>query len=274
MSEYNMTRNALADMPSGQLSAMLRLETEKEMPDDGLVLEILHILESRRAGEPVELGPKSQKAWETYQEKVRRRAYPYGAGWGRVLRAASIVLVIGCLALLLPQQAQADNFWEKLTRWTDSIFEYFNPHRDEAVQEVYEFRTDNPGLQQVYDAVAALGVTEPVVPMWLPEGYELVECNTTETPLKKTVFARFFNNNEIIFELCFYDTTYSKKYLKDKTITDIKEIFGTTHNIIRNNEMWAVSWTRDNIECAFSIDCQEDTLDEILTSIYRWRATE
>ena len=42
-------------------------------------------------------------------------------------------------------------------------------------QPEYVFETDHPGLQQIYDAVVEMGVTEPVVPMWVPEGYDLVE---------------------------------------------------------------------------------------------------
>ena len=58
------------------------------------------------------------------------------------------------------------------------MFAFFSPDEPTQAIEEYEFRTEHPGLQEVYDAVAGLGVTEPVVPMWIPEGYTLFMCRT------------------------------------------------------------------------------------------------
>ena len=46
------------------------------------------------------------------------------------------------------------------------------------------------------------------------------------------------------------------------------EAAGIDHFIVKNTDAWVVVWTKDNIECSISVDCQEDELDRILRSIY------
>ena len=133
----------------------------------------------------------------------------------------------------------------------------------------YEFETDNAGLKQVYDAVAKLGVSAPVVPMWLPEGSELVELTVVETPMQKRVYARFAGGEgDITINVGIVDTVKTRDYYRENQSSNEYEMYGIIHNIMRNKDVWTVVWTQDNIECSLAIDCQEDTLYQILDSIY------
>ena len=82
------------------------------------------------------------------------------------MQIASVLVAITLLFALLPTQANAETWWERLARWSDDFFSFFNPNESEMTEDVYIFQTDNEGLQQVYDKVVELGITEPVVPMW------------------------------------------------------------------------------------------------------------
>lgn len=265
----------LETISTERLRTMLNTETQKDTPDDDLVLSILHILEDR---EPVALDFESEKeeaAWKLFQKRVRGRKKYRLLHTGNLMKAASILLVVSLLFVMVPQQVEADNWWQRLTKWTDDFFGFFREEEDTFRLEDYEFRTDNTGLQQVYDAVVELGITIPAVPMWLPEGYELAECTTVETPAKQYVHARFLNNDKAcvlqINVLCVED---SKAYFKNDIEVKEHEEGGMIHCIIRNTESWSVTWTKDNIECAFAIDCTEDILYEIIESIYRWGVNE
>lgn len=275
MQQSNLTsiRELLEQMPTEQLDELLNTELEKENPDGNAVRLILDILRRREKDYPVEITPGIRQAWKKYRHNVARiqkeSAKPRRiGGWvARVATTAAIFLVI--LAAIVPQQAEAEDFWEKLARWTDDIFAFVNPYAEEVPEEKYVFQTDNPGLQQVYDAVVELGVTEPVVPMWIPEGYALVEFEVTSVPTKNYVYARFLNNNnEFVLNINIYHTDAAHAYYKDNTQVDSFEKNGMLYNILRNKEMWIVIGSKDNIECSFAIDCQEDTLYKILTSIY------
>ena len=272
MKENNNLRESLEQMPTQRLDEMLRAELKREPVSREFVRLILSILEERESDYPMESGAEVEAAWEKYQAHMDSRddAIPKPTRKSsRLLKAASIVAVICVLFAAIPQKAEAETFFEMLARWTDCIFEFFSSGTGESVQLQYAFETDNPGLQEVYDILTELGVTDPVVPMWIPEGYELAECETYNTPTKTGVTARFSTDDrELVFAIDIFDSEVSHEYYKDETPVEKHEKNGIVHNIMRNTDRWVVIWTKDNLECSLAIDCQEDILHKIIESIY------
>ena len=263
---------SLKEMSSVQLSRLIQEETAKESPNDELVLMALGILEDREKEEPVKLGPKGTEAWKKYQSKTRSRRRKTALIWQPLIQVASVVLVITLLFALLPTQANAETWWERLARWTDDFFSFFNTNTTEVQADKYVFRTDNEGLQLVYDAVVESGITEPVVPMWLPEEYELIQFIQDSLPKQSYIVACFTNNiNEAVIQINIYESNIPYQFYKDESDVIVLEKYGIIHNIMRNNDMWTVVWAKDNIECSIFIDCQEEILYEVLDSIYKWR---
>ena len=270
MKNYNTTglRGVIEQMSTEQLDEMLQHELEKESVDESAIRLIMEVLEKRDQDMPVEINPQVAAAWQKYQTRasVQSRAKFSFRSWP--VRIATAVAVVMVLALAVPQSAEAEGFWERLFRWTDSIFEFFTPG-DEMVAQEYVFKTDNPGLQQVYDTVTAMGITDPVVPMWLPEGYELLQCEVTETPSKSFAHSRFENGkNVIVLDLAIRDAESPRQYSKDEENANKLEIEGIEYIVLHNEEWWTAAWTRDRLECAIAIDCHEETLYKILKSIY------
>lgn len=262
-------RGELEAISSGELSRMLRAELEKQNPDDDLVVLIMHILEDREPEDPRQLGPKENRAWQRFQKRVRARGRRR-TGPTRLANAAALVLILGLLFTAIPQVAEADSWWQRFAHWTDNFFGFTREGDSPVNLEEYEFHTDNPGLQQLYDAVVEMGVTFPVVPQWLPEGYELVEFSPMDAPYKRIVYARFVGeNNEISFQIIVLNADRKIQYFKDQSSIIQFERSGIEHNIIKNLEKWTVSWAKDNVECMFTADCREEILYEIIESIYR-----
>lgn len=257
-------------LSTAELEAMLQRELERKPPDDEKVILLLHILEDREPKLPLRLTAREEQAWEQYRQKAmgRRRKGKLPIRWLSV--AASVVLIVAVLTAVLPQQAEANNFWEMLQRMTSTVMEYFSPReRYDEVEGKYSFQTENPGLQQVYDAVVELGVTEPVVPMWLPYGFELAEFETKITPMTKGVWVNFSNGEqEIVYKLDVYDGEPAHQYYKDDTHYESYEWEGTAYHITQNDGWWTVVWSKENIECVLALDCQEETLQRILRSIH------
>lgn len=268
MKELNMTslRETLEQLPTSQLDAMLRSELEKEPPDEHAVRLILKVLREREKDYPIESNEQIDKAWEEFQRKTEPAKHKWGS---TLLRAASVVIVIGALMLALPQEASARNFFDRIAAWTDSIFELFSPSDSGRSKTEYVFQTDHPGLQELYDTVTELGVTVPVVPMWLEESLKLKECKVSNAVGKDFVCATFRANNAyMIYQLDIYRENVSHEFHKDDSTVIEYEFNGITYNIMRNESLWVVVWTIENIECCIAIDCQEDTLYKILNSIY------
>lgn len=257
---------SLAQLATPQLDAMLRAELEKELPDEDAVRLILKVLREREKDYPVESNEQMDKAWAEYTRKTK---LPKPKSGSAVLKAASVILVIGLLLFVLPQQANAKNFFERITAWTDSIFALFSPEKPGSQGREYVFKTDHPGLQELYDTVTELGVTAPVVPMWLDESYELRDCEVLRTSAAVKVTAVFYDGNkEAVMEVTIYSQSVVTELPKSVEDAVKYEVNGVTHNIMKNEGLWAVVWTIDNIECALALEGQEATIDKILNSIY------
>lgn len=270
MQTYNIIglREALEQMETSRLDEMLQAELEKEIPDPDSVRLIVSVLEEREAAAPTPITDAEKAAWQQYQNRMARLQKKPAPVRRWLAVAASMVLVVGLLFAVVPQQAEAETFWEMLQRWSATVMEYFS-QRDSFLDPEYAFKTDNPGLQQVYDAVMELGVTDPVVPMWLPEGYNLVEIFSFETPMKKSVYSRFSQDgNEITCKLDVYEGKPAHQFYRDGSHYEEYEKNGMNFFITQNNGSWVAVWTKDNIECSISIACQEETLRSVLRSIY------
>ena len=260
-------RGMLDRMDTRQLDEMLQAELEREQPDGNAVRMLLSVLEDREGDTEPETTPEVDEAWQKYI--ARTNSAPKRNIRKPLLKAASVGVVLALLLAAAPQTAEAGNIWNRLVRWTSSVYELFSPDEERTAPEEYVFRTDNPGLQQVYDTLVAHGVTEPVVPMWIPEGYELVECRTYIVDTRNQIISSFSNSEDtIVFVVCIYNDCTNKNFLKNDGDVEICEMNGDTFNILTNDKKWVVIWNKDNIECSFSINCQEYMLYDILRSIY------
>ena len=262
-------RETLERMETGQLDAMLLEELRKEAPDARLIRQITAVLKERDGDSVPEIDDHIRQAWEQYRRKVtplgRKRKFVSST----LVKAASVILVLLMLTVLLPQKAEATNFFRRFIAWTEDVFSFINPSEDDSHREEYVFRTNNPGLQQVHDTVTGLGITAPVVPMWLPEGYALVKCEVAENPTKKYLTANFSNGNSVaVYQLYLYADNITSNYYKDGEVLSETEKHGITHTILRNDDLLVAAWAKDNIECSIFIDCPEETLIRILESIY------
>lgn len=275
MERNNVTsvRQMLEQRSTEDLRQMLDRELHTEPVNEDAIRMLMQILRERQPEVRVEMTPDLERAWEKYQrdtEKIRQESRRAQKIRTLVLRAAAAAAILAVLLMpIMPQEAGAESLWEALARWTADIVEFFGAKDNSHRIVNYEFKTENPGLQQVYDAVAELGVTDPVVPMWLPEGYELVELFQRELPSKTIIHARFMClEQEVVISIDVYSTDISHKYQKSGTEINTYEYGGIKHLLLQNNGKTSVVWERENIECLLVGECQEDTWYRIIKSIY------
>ena len=143
---------------------MLRSELEKELPDEHAVRLILKVLRDRESDYPVVLNEQIDNAWKEYEKKTQPAASSFKKS---LVKAAAILVLCGMFLFVLPQEATAVSFFDRIAAWTESIFQLFSRSDLDNAQKEYIFQTEHPGLQELYNAVTELGVTTPVVHMWL-----------------------------------------------------------------------------------------------------------
>ena len=264
-------RAFLEQMPTWELDEMLQDELHKDNIDDALVRLILDVLEEREADHPIENDEEVTAAVEKYTayiDGIEVTPAKPSRIWGMALKVASVLLVVGLLFCIVPQVVNAESFFEMLARWTDSIFTFFSPG-DDNKQPEYVFETDNPDLQKIYDVVVELGMTEPVVPMWVPEGYELKTLYVLDQTVDTTILAGMSNGeNYILYNMLLHSEKSMFKYEKDSQTVKIIEVDGIEHYVMMNLDERLAVWINNNAECSIVTDCQDEVLYKILKSIY------
>lgn len=264
-------RAFLEQIPTQELDEMLQAELRKDNIDDDLVRLILDVLEEREADHPIENDEEITAAVEkftAYVDGLKATPAKPTRKWNAVLKVASVLLVVGLLFCIVPQAANAESFFEVLARWTECVFEFFRPSGDRDQPE-YVFETDNQDLQKIYDAVVEMGVTDPVVPMWVPDGYELHNFRSIKQSIDKTVSAELaMEDKYIFFSVIVHDKEVPFTHEKDIGNITTLELGSVQHYIISNLEEYIVAWATDNVECSLVTNCSKEELYNVLESTY------
>ncbi len=266
----NEKQNTWLETPTPELDRQLQQELLKEEPNQEVVLGILRVIQEREMEYPTQVTNQVQDAWDRYREKTDR---PKKSNRKRMwfARAAAAVAVIGTVILALPRTVGAESLWDVLVRWTESVFEFFDPEQETTDPAVaHTFQTDHPGLQQVYDKVTELGATEPVVPMWLPEGFELTELKTVQMYDGNRVSAFFCSRDRyIILSYRVYTKTITSEYRKEENGVEEYEVSNISHFVMDNGENISVTWTVDGVECSVNTGIEREEVYKLIDSIYR-----
>lgn len=257
-------------LPTTELDEILQSELEKEHPNEEVVLPILQVLEDREKDYPVEqtpevltlLGKLSEHETSSKQSQNRR-------GW--IAGIAALAAVACIVVMALPRTVGADSIFDVLFRWTSSVFEFFSPGQDEINPPVeYIFETDNSGLQQLYDKVTEAGATEPVVPMWLPEGFELKNLKTTPLGIDGDKVVAVFVSNEKTVSIAYrISREGASKFEKEESIVEVFETGDVSHFILENGDNLSVTWSVDGVECSINANIAKEVVYTIIKSIYR-----
>jgi len=256
---------SLEQLSTPQLEDMLRSEVKKDQPEATTVRAIMDILRRREEEPAVETGARMEAAWQDFRRKTEQRS---GSFRKQFLKAAAVMVACGLLLAVFTQEVSAGRLWDRIAAWTDSIFELFSREQRGRTTGEYTFRTDNPGLQELYDTVTRLGVTVPVIPMWLDGEYELEDCKVTESRNDVKVLAALLCDDKTVsFELKIYKETASREYHKNNPEAEPYESNGVIYYIFKNQDLWVVVWSRDNLECLMAMDGQDDVY-RVIDSIY------
>ena len=259
-------------LPTEELDHILQAELEKEHPNEEVVLPILHELEERernlhveRTPEVLEISQKLGKYETSSKQSIHKRR------WLTV--AAAAVAVVCIVVMALPQTVGAESFIDVLFRWTSSIFEFIDPDKSYPNADG-DFATNNPGLQQLYDKVTELGVTELVVPMWLPEGFELSVLQVSPAPRGNKVYGEFMNDSNTIVITYLISADISSKIEKDEAGIELFEFRKIRHFIVENDDTLSVTWTVDGVKCLLNANVAKGDLYNIIKSVYRSELTK
>ena len=277
-------------MSTDELESILRADFERPEEEESDMEKILYITEviaQRRAGQPTGRYANVDEAWESFvdnylPEEDQAANRPDASAGKRdntntkkfssrfvktvLLRVASVVLAIALVAAAGTVTASAFgfDFWAWLTTWTQELFGVQNPNFVPFDQEL------PAQLSELYSSMKEYGFPDHLLPMYLPEGYEMGAVKYETNSGYVSLYCLLEKDGDsILFEYTLYlsnQTTAGTQ--KDEDDPDVYEAGGVKYYIMTNDDTYYAVWTVDNVECFIYGVPSYGELTKMIRSIY------
>ena len=293
------TRAAMEQMSTSRLEELLLQDFRA--PEGGaknmaVLYQAAQVLASRKPCPSFAAG----RAWESFQKNYLPfaqsappyRAYDDGgkpssdaagarrpASWrGRALRTAiaAAALALTLFSLCVAAAASGFNLWRHLARWTDEIMELTPPQAVTAVEDHIRIPEVSKEYGTIQEAVTDFGLARPVVPQWLPDGFQQVELVVDTGLPYLIIFQAAYQMDEAVIIVFVYlllpkeDGSFGGygHFQKDEGDPIPYESGGITHLLSTNAGRSVALWANGPAECAVSGDITMEELQKIIDSIY------
>lgn len=172
-----------------------------------------------------------------------------------IAAALLVILLVGSLTAY----AMGYNVWDAMAQWTEDTFSFMAPQED----MIYSEEDDPRKVLQDY------GVTEDILPTWVPNGYQYTGIEISDTPTRVTFYISYVNGDRIIqMAISMLSNTSVYTFEKGKEDAMIYEANGIDHYIISNTDNTSISWTIGNCECTIIGHVSTEDAQDMIDSIY------
>lgn len=200
---------------------------------------------------------------------VRGRRY-----LGRVASfAAAIAILLGLMTVTA--YAMGYDLWGVIAQWTKDTFTFVSASNVNKAEESLADATLNDGeYADLQSALDAYGVTEQLVPSWLPDNFSLEMVSVDEgVGNAATIFwaSYKFDEKSISIQINMYQNppeTHYATWQKDNIEVDTLRIENCTFYTMQNAEQECAIWSVGPFECNISGDVSSNELVTMLESIF------
>ena len=259
-------------MATEELEEILRADSqspEGQESDGELLLYVMGVLAHRKRNSD-NPGKTAQQAWESFEEHYlpkeeethiaqSNRKAPCFRRWVAVAAVVAVLVAVPFTASALTW----DEIWNAVATWAKNTFSFTsNP---DATQATEPSPTNFDGYESLRQALAETDQASYLVPSWIPNGYELKDIRTDETPFQKNYIA-FFINGDHDFKITIksYIESDPEKIEINEDLIETYTASGTDYYIFSNNKRNRAVWLKESYECNISGDL---TIEEIKTMI-------
>lgn len=276
----------LNHLSTSELEKLLSSDLDSlENRDPERTLYILEVIEQRDTKNAAKRQTETDRAWKEFLEHYNTpegedcALYSSEVGNEEEGKVAQIVprkkhrqlrrilliaAVIACLITALIPTVLGDNgFVERIGQWTN---EYFSFAQTESGGAVF-----NEELVELQTTIVDHGITESVVPKYLPEGYESILLEVAPMPdFGFTLFSAAFQKDDSVLSISIQknNVLIDSVYEKDDNIPEVYERDGVTHYLFKNIDNVCVAWNNGKIECSIQGNVAIEELKKMVDSIY------
>lgn len=237
--------------PRGWLWEALKIKLKKMRED----------MEKVRTVPPEE--PAAQAAVSRPAGLRRFRHFP------RTLIAAAVVAVLFGLGSM----AGSSRLWESVVHLTQGTLQIVPPGASQSGQTSAQPPLEELEFTSLQEALDAYGITEPLAPKWVPEGFETERIDIDVDPDFIRIMAVYQCEEKAVQVTV---RNYNSKEELDRISVekengqqDVKYIRGgVEHSLAQNRAIYTASWTNGLNIVSIIGDVTEEELEQMIDSIY------
>ena len=186
-----------------------------------------------------------------------------------ILRAAAIAVTVASLCIVAAGAIEV-NIFEMVAEWTQDIFQFRSEAStsQDAVYETGVFLEDDQTLKGLLEEE---GITQPVYPKWIPEGYTFLESIAVfdvEEPMFVSVYENEAVENPITVVAIAHKEPQGMTAEKDNGDVIVYVKNNIKHYVMTNCGILVSSWFTDNLECSITGNISELEMKVMIDSIY------
>ena len=290
----------LDQLTTEELQELLRVDIDSPVSsDDEAIFYILEVIEKRGCADPSVSFPDLGKSWKEFNElyntaeatgaslypadlekhhtQSQEKSSPIKPGKkARTLRRCLLVAaILVCLvaALTIPVSGYA-NIFQMIGQWSAEQFGF--KVSNTGNYDSYETESNNSTATvgaDLQNIMIQNGITEPTVPKWIPEGFELLDDISVyefASSGNLQIDATYSDGTDIFAISCIRHNSqiYDTFYEKDNGEVEIYIAGGTEHYIFSNLKSYTAAWCTGNLECSISTTLPKSDLEKAIDSIY------
>lgn len=210
---------------------------------------------------------EDEESSKTEREPVVRKKNSTTPNWiKRLVAVAAIIILV--FSGSLTAKAFGFDIWEVILKWTQETFHFGYISSTETPSE--PMKNNSLVFNGLNSALETYDVVAPLVPTWIPEGYEEVSVKTFDTP-KQRQFLGFYQSGEKIIKIWIEDYLDSEPVQieqDDKTI-EVYERNNVKYFIVSDVDTLQAAWIRDGYACYISGPLSLDEIKQMIDSIER-----
>lgn len=248
----------------------LYLDVLEEKEPLGLELDpeasLQRFLEERAGEESRSTPPEEPAAQAAVSRPAGLRRFRH---FPRTLIAAAVVAVLFGLGSM----AGSSRLWESVVHLTQGTLQIVPPGASQSGQTSAQPPLEELEFTSLQEALDAYGITEPLAPKWLPEGFELAKVTVNFDAEFLRIAATYKDNGK---EAKIVVRRYNSKEALDRVSVekengqqDVKYIRGgVEHSIAQNRGFYTASWTNGLNIVSIAGSVTEEELEQMIDSIY------
>lgn len=286
----------LERMSTEKLKSIVRADFESEDTEDAandeLITRVLEVIAQREEADPAAPHFDVEAGWNDFQKNYRptenqkisvdgdekeskkerqadlKAPQPKRAGH-RFLRVVAIAAAIICVCAVTASAFEI-NIFKMFAQWTQEIFQF---HTEEVSSQGAEYTSGTvlDSSQTLETALAEAGITQPVSPKWIPEGFAVVTTDAFSDiaePIYSVLYEHESTAQTIIVSVIVHQKPQSAVQEKDEGQVTVYTASGVDHYMMENNDVVTATWFVDHLECSIIGEITETEMEAMINSIY------